>query len=287
MKIHPTAIVDPSADLAPGVSVGPMAIIESGARIGEECRIEARASIKTGVTLGPGNTVCEGAVIGGLPQHIAPPGPPGTVAIGSGSVFRENCTVHRAMQADAVTRIGDSCMLMVGAHVAHDCLVGDHVILANNVMLAGHVSVGDRAFLGGGCAVHQHCRVGRIAMIGGLARVIQDVPPFVTIDGRSGAVVGLNRVGLRRAGLTRGEMADVKEAYQVLYRSGLSFEERLAALSEQFEEGPASELGPFLRETSRGFARERRDPPGGTIRVIDAADRAGEANEPAAARRAG
>lgn len=268
--------------------IGPMAIVEAGAQLGDECRVEARASIKSGVTIGAGTTVCEGAVIGGLPQHIAPPGPPGTVVVGSGCVLRENCTVHRAMHADAVTRIGDSCMLMVGAHVAHDCVVGDHVILTNNVLLGGHVTVGDRAFLGGGSAVHQHCRVGRVAMVGGLARVVQDVPPFVTIDGRSGSVVGLNRVGLRRAGLSRAEIAEVKEAYQLVYRSGLSFEERLTLLAERFEEGPASELGPFLRDTSRGFSRERRNPPGGTIRVIDdALDQAATGSDSAAARKAG
>lgn len=288
MSIHPSAFVDPDAQIGDEVEIGPFAVVEAGAAIGDRCKIHARGTVKSGVTLGPDCQVHEGAVLGGLPQHIAPPGPPGGLTIGAGCIFRENSTVHRAMYADQETRIGDACMLMVCAHVAHDCVVGDHVILTNNVMLAGHVHVGERAFLGGGCAVHQHCRVGRIAMIGGLARVAQDVLPFVTIDGDTGAVVGLNRVGLRRSGMSREEIADVKEAYRIIYRSGESFERRLDMLSTQFTEGPASELAPFLGETSRGFVRERRSPPGGTIRVIeDALDASADRPGHASTRRAG
>lgn len=288
MKIHPSAIVDPSALLGREVEVGPFAIVEAGAEVGDRCRIGARSVVKEGVAMGCDNRLEEGVVLGGLPQHASPPGPPGRVVIGDRNLFRENVTVHRAMTLNAVTRLGSDCMLMVAAHVAHDCVVEDRVILTNNVMLGGHVTVGERAFLGGGCAVHQHCRVGRIAMVGGMARVTQDVLPFVMIDGASNAVVGLNRVGLRRAGMTRDEMAAVKEAYRIVYRSGESFARRLELLTERFPGGPASEFEPFLRDTSRGFARERRSPPGGTIRVIeDALDGAIDRSDLAANRRAG
>src|SRR5690606_14452205 len=169
---------------------------------------------------------------------------------------------------DHATQLGDDCLIMVGSHLAHDCVVGNHVVLTNNVMLAGHVTVGDRAYLGGGAAVHQYCRVGRNAMVGGLARIVQDVPPFMMIDGESNQVVGLNKVGLRRAGFTPQERNDLKEAYQVLYRQGLNWEEVLAALEERFAAGPAAELAPFLRGTSRGYLRERRTPPKATIRLV-------------------
>jgi UDP-N-acetylglucosamine acyltransferase len=269
VSIHPSAIVDPTAQLGRDVEIGPFAMVEAGAKIGDRCKLGPRSTVKSGSTLGCENSLYEGAVLGGLPQLAAPTGPPGKLIVGDRNVFRENVTVHLAMTEKGVTRIGNDCLLMVASHVAHDCVIADRVILTNNVMLAGHVSVGERAFLGGGSAVHQHCRVGRIAMVGGMARIVQDVLPFVTIDGDSGAVVGLNRVGLRRSGMSRDEMAEIKEAYRIIYRSGESFAERLAMLSERFQEGPAAELEPFLRDTSRGYARERRSPPGGTIRVID------------------
>ncbi|MEO0531584.1 MAG: acyl-ACP--UDP-N-acetylglucosamine O-acyltransferase [Planctomycetota bacterium] len=288
MGIHASAIVDPSAELGVGVEVGPFSLIEAGAVIGDRCQIGARSTVKSGVTLGEENTLFEGVVLGGLPQHAAPPGPPGTLLVGDRNLFRENVTVHLAMHADACTRIGSDCMMMVASHVAHDCVIADRVVLTNNVMLAGHVTVGERAFLGGGSAVHQHCRVGRLAMVGGMARVTQDIPPFVTIDGDSGSVVGLNRVGLRRAGVSRQEIAAVKDAYRILYRSGASFEERMTMLAETHTEGPASEFEPFLAETSRGFVRERRSPPGGTIRVIeDGLDTATDRPDHAETRRAG
>ena len=268
MDIHPSAIVSPDAEVGSGVAIGPFSVVEPGARIASGCRLAARVTIRSGVTLGPDNEVCEGAVVGGLPQHVAPPGPPGGVEIGGGNTIRENVTIHRALHEDAVTRIGGGCMLMVGAHVAHDCEIDSDVVLTNNVMLAGHVTIGARAYVGGGAAVHQFCRVGRLAMIGGMARVVQDVPPFVTIDGGSGQVVGVNRVGLRRAGVDRRQIAEIKEAYRVIYRSGASLDERLQQLAERFPEGPASEYAEFLTGGSRGFVRERRSPPGGTIRPI-------------------
>lgn len=288
MSIHPSAVVDPTAELGVDVEIGPFALVEAGTRLGDHCKLLARATVKSGVEMGAENVLYEGAVVGGLPQHATPPGPPGRVIVGDRNLFRENATVHRAMYEEGVTRLGDDCMMMVGSHVAHDCEIADRVVMTNNVMLAGHVTVGERAFLGGGCAVHQHCRIGRIAMIGGMARVTQDVPPFVTIDGDTGAVVGLNRVGLRRNGFSRRQIAEVKEAYRLIYRSGASFEDRLTLLAESFAEGPAAEFEPFLRDTSRGYARERRSPPGGTIRVIeDALDTSADKPGHAESRRAG
>ncbi len=269
MDIHPTAIVSSQAEIGHGVRIGPFCVVEANARIGEGCVLAARSTVKSAVSLGSENHLGEGVVLGGLPQHISPPGPPGRVIIGNRNQFRENSTVHRAMHTDAVTTVGSDCLLMVGSHIAHDCCVASHVLLTNNVMVGGHVTVGERCCLGGGVAVHQFCRIGRLAMVGGMARISQDVPPFVMIDGGSGLVVGVNRVGLRRAGLDRDEIRAIKEAYQVIYRSGVSLEERLAILEERFSEGPVVELAEFLSGGTRGFIRERRSPPSGTIRSIN------------------
>lgn len=268
MSIHPCAVVSGEARLGSGVSVGPFAVVEPGAEVGENCEVGARCTVKGGVTLGPDNILEEGVVLGGRPQHLMRIPNPGPVVVGRGNVFRENCTVHRAMKPDGETRIGDGCLIMVGAHVAHDCRLGNQVVLTNNVMLAGHVVVGDRAYLGGGAAVHQFCRIGRLAMVGGMARVPQDIPPFLMIDGATGMAVGLNRVGLRRAGMTSEEVAQIKEAYRVIFRSGLSFEERLETLQALFPSGPASEFAAFFREGQRGFVRERRLPPSASIHPI-------------------
>lgn len=273
MSIHPTALVSPSSTVHSGVEIGAFAIVEAGAVIGQGCRIGARAVIKEQTILGRETTVAEGAILGGLPQHANPPGPPGRVVVGQRSVIRENVTIHRPLTAEAETRVGDDCFLMVAAHVAHDCQVGNHVLLTNNVLLGGHVTVGDRAVLGGSVAVHQFCRVGRLAMIGGCARIVQDVPPFVLTDGATGQIVGLNRIGLRRAGIGREEVKQLKEAYRLVYRDGLAFDDMLAALDTAFSSGPAGEFAPFFRAGSRGFVQERRSPPRPVIRLHPAAEK--------------
>lgn len=266
--IHPLAEVSPGASLGVDVVIGPFAVVEDDVTIGDRCQLFARSTVKSGTTLGDDNVVAEGAVLGGMPQHLHPPERPGRLVVGHRNVIRENATLHRALEEHAVTTVGDDCLLMVGSHVAHDCVLGNHVVLTNNAMLGGHVTVGDRAYLGGGAAVHQHCRIGRIAMVGGLARLDQDVPPFVMIDGESNLVVGLNRVGLRRAGIDTHQRGELKEAYRVIYRSGLAWEELLDSLESLFPRGPAAEFAPFLRDSTRGYVRERRYPPTATIRLV-------------------
>jgi UDP-N-acetylglucosamine acyltransferase len=266
--IHPFAIVSPYAQLGTGVTVGPFCVIEPGAEIGDGCQLASRVVVKTGTRLGRQNHVFEGAVLGGLPQHVHMPENPGTVEIGDGNVIRENVTIHRALEADHVTRIGNGCLLMVSSHVAHDCTLGDGVIVTNNVMIGGHVTIGPRAYLSGGVAIHQFCRIGRLAMVGGLARVRQDIPPFVTVDGGTTMVVGLNKVGLRRAGFTPEQMDQLKMAYRLIYRGGLAWDELLDALRLEHPVGPAAEFEPFFRVGDRGFVQERRTPPGATVRIV-------------------
>jgi UDP-N-acetylglucosamine acyltransferase len=288
VSIHPLAVVSPHAELGANVRIGPFCVVEAGVVIGDGCHLAGRVTVKSGTVVGRDNLVMEGTVLGGMPQHIHMPEHPGTTVIGDGNVFRENCTVHRALAAGNVTRVGNRCLFMVGAHAAHDCTVGDNVILTNGVMLGGHVTVGERACMGGGSAVHQHCRVGRLSMIGGMARVIRDVPPFTMLDGDSAMVVGLNKIGLRRAGMTAEEIVQLKQAYRVIYRSGLMWKEMLDALRLEFPTGPASEFVPFFSSGKRGFVQERRTPPGAIVRLMrEDADESTIETMPAAEKKVG
>lgn len=272
VNIHPQALVSSQAQLGHGVSVGPFSIIEPDVIIGDGCTLASRVVIRSGTTLGANNTVYEGSVLGGFPQHTRMPEQLGQVVIGSNNTIRENCTIHRALHAGTTTNVGDNNLLMVGAHVAHDCQVGDNIILANNVLLGGFVTVGDRAFVSGAVGVHQFCRIGRLAMIGGCARVVQDVPPYVMIDGHSGLIVGLNLVGLRRNGYGAEEVGQLKTAYRLIYRRGLRWVEVLENLKAEFPAGPAADFHPFLSQGTRGFVQERRMPPGATLKLRRATD---------------
>ncbi len=265
--IHPTALVSPHAAIGRDVSIGPYVIVEHGVEIGDRCRLAGHAIVKEGTTLGPDNDVHEAAILGGLAQYLTPDGPPGRIAIGSGNTFREHSTAHRSLKEDGTTVIGDNNFLMGNVHVAHDCRIGNHTIMANNVMLAGHVTVQDHAFLSGSCGVHQFCRIGAYAMVGGQAVVVQDVAPYVTVDGLSSRVVGLNTIGLRRNGFTRDQIMQLKAAYRVIYRSGLTWREVLERLAAEFTEGPAVALHEFLSTTQRGFVQERRASAASTLKI--------------------
>ncbi len=265
------AVVSPDAKLGQDVVVGPFAIVERDVTLGDGCRLESRAVVKSGTVMGPNNHLHEGVVLGGLPQHLRCPERVGRLVIGSGNTYRENATVHCALLEGHATTIGNDNLLMVNAHVAHDCDVGNHTILTNNVMLGGHTIVEDRAYLSGAAGTHQFCRVGQLAMVGGQAHIVQDVPPYVTVDGASSAIVGLNHIGLRRAGFTNDEVAQLKEAYRIIFRSGLPLNEILSELAQRFLSGPATAFLEFLENTGhRGFIRERRMPRRATIKLRSA-----------------
>jgi UDP-N-acetylglucosamine acyltransferase len=283
VNIHPLAVVNPEAHLGNRVTIGPFAVIESDVEIGEDCSIAAHAVVKQGTTLGAGNEVCEAAILGGHPQHVHKPQTLGRLVIGNHNTIREHVTMHRAMKPGEATIVGDHNFIMAAAHVAHDCRVGNHVVMANSALLGGHVTVDDRAFVSGNVAVHQFCRIGTLAMVGGLARVVQDVPPFMLVDGISGCIVGLNLVGLRRNGFTSEQVAEIKRAYRVVYRHGLKWADVLQTLAEQFSGAPVSTLYQFLSGGTRGFVQERRLPPGATIKLRQRADESLEAQEAPAA----
>jgi UDP-N-acetylglucosamine acyltransferase len=267
-QIHPTAVVDSRAELGRDCLVGPFCVIEADTVIGDGCRIEARVVVKSRTKLGCHNEIGEGSVIGGKAQHLHAHEPGGSLTIGDHNRIRENVTIHRGWNNDATTTIGDCNMLMVGSHVGHDCRVGNHCVLVNHVLLGGHVQLEDRAYLGGATAVHQFCRVGRLAMIGGLSRVVQDVPPFVMVEGGLTQIVGLNKVGLRRNGYTPEQIVQLKEAYRVIYREGLRWSEVLAILKANFSTGPAAAFFEFLKAGRRGFVQERRISRKATLKIV-------------------
>ncbi len=269
MNIHPTAVVSRDAVLASDVSVGPFVVVEADVVIGSGCILESRAVVKRGTTLGTNNHVFEGTILGGLPQHVHPPETTGRLVIGNGNSFRENTTVHIALDAQKATLIGDSNYFMVNVHIAHDCQVGSRTIFANNAMLAGHVTVDDRAYMSGAAAAHQFVRIGRLTMVGGQAHITRDVPPFVTVDGLSSLIVGVNHIGLRRAGFEPADIRQIKDAYRVIYRSGLLWRDMLEKLRVEFTAGPAAEFHDFLAATARGMTPERRTPPGATIKLYE------------------
>jgi len=249
------------------VKIGAFATVEDDVELGDFCTVASGAVIKAGVKAGCHNEFSEHSVIGGAPQHVARPQQIGCVQIGDHNVFREHVTVHRALKSGTVTLVGDHNYMMAGSHLGHDVVVGNNSIFANGALLGGHVTVEDRAFVSGAVAVHQFCRVGRLAMVGGHARIVQDVPPYMLVDGQTGCIVGLNVVGLRRSGHTPEDIAELKGAYRVVYRRGLPWKEVLDVLDHEFASGPVRHLRQFLAGGSRGFAQERRVPPSTTLRL--------------------
>ena len=222
MKIHSTAIVDPTAKIGADVTIGPYAVIGANVAIGERSTIESHAVIDPDVTIGAGNFIGHAAVIGTAPQDLSFfPERKTYVAIGNENVIREHCTIHRGSADESVTKIGEKNFLMAGAHVGHNCEIANNVIIANNCLLGGHVRVGDGAFLGGACVFHQHMCVGRLAITQGASAFSKDIPPFVIAAERN-YIFGLNVVGLRRAGFSAKDRDEIKAAFKLVYTSGLN-----------------------------------------------------------------
>ena len=241
-KIHPTAIVDPTANIAADVTIGPYAVIGARAAIGARSAIASHVVIEADVTIGSDNVVDHAAIIGTAPQDLSFSAERKTfVEIGNENVIREHCTIHRGSAEGSVTKIGDKNFLMVGAHVGHNCEIGNNVIIANNCLLGGHVHIGDGAFLGGGGVFHQHMCVGRLALTQGASGFSKDIPPFV-IAAEINYVFGLNVIGLRRAGFSAKDRDEIKAAFKLVYTSGLNIAQaiekaatmRFGAAAQQF-----------------------------------------------------
>jgi UDP-N-acetylglucosamine acyltransferase len=260
-QIHPTAIVDPAAELAPTVSVGPYAVIGPQVHIGDGTTVGAHCVIEGPTTIGRDNRIFASASLGAAPQDMKYRGEPTELAIGDRNTIREFCTFNRGTTQDVgVTRIGDDNWIMAYVHIAHDVQLGHRTILANNATLAGHVHVGDWAIVGGLSGVHQFTKIGAHAMIGFQSHVSQDVPPYMTVGGNPLAVHGFNAEGLRRRGFTPERIAQVKQMHRLLYRKGLTLDQakiELAALRGQVADGDADVellLG-FLEAATRGIVR--------------------------------
>ena len=251
-EIHPSACVDPGAELAPGVVVGPFAVIEAGARIGADCRIAPHVHIHGCVTLGPECRIGTHAVLGGPPQDVKYDDDPTSVSIGARCRIFEGATVHRAT-GEGRTVLGDDVMLMATSHVGHNAVIEDGAILVNGAMVGGHARVGERAFMSGNSAVHQFGTVGRLTLVGGACMLIQDAPPFSIVVGSYPVQWRApNQVGLRRAGFSGDTRRALRTAFRNLYRAGASLEEVAAGLAEDAVPEVA-ELGRFVLDSKRGI----------------------------------
>lgn len=254
LQIHPTAVVDPEADLAPDVEVGPYSVIEGAVKVGRGTKIWPHAYLVAPLEVGEGCQIHVGAVLGHFHQALREP-QEGGVRIGPRAIIREYVSVHRASQEGAWTTIGPGCLLMGFSHVAHDCHLGSRVIIANGALVAGHVVLEDRAILSGHVTVHQFVRVGTLAMVAGLARVNKDVPPYCLVKGDS-EVWAVNAVGMRRAGLSERARNKIREAYRLLYRSGLNTTQALKAIQAMEDIPPeVGHLVRFIQDSRRGICR--------------------------------
>jgi UDP-N-acetylglucosamine acyltransferase len=271
MKAHPTAVIHPQARLAASVTVGPFAIIGDGVEIGDDSEVISHAVLGGNTRLGRGNRIFPFATIGLEPQDLKYGGEPTRVQIGDGNTIREGVTVHRGTAGGGgLTKIGNHNLLMAYVHVAHDCLVGNHVIMANAATLAGHVEIGDHATIGAYCGVHQFCRVGAYSFVGGYTVVTQDVLPYSkSAAPRSVQVLGANRIGLERRGFSREEMDELDQALRLLVRSKLNTTQALEAIKARgFASGHVRALVEFVRSSQRGVLRGS-----GTRRLATANDR--------------
>ena len=259
-NIHPTAIIDKSAEIGEDIEIGAYCIIEGNVKIGKGTILKNNAQIRNYTTLGENCVVDSFAVLGGAPQDLSYKGEPTTLVVGNNCTMREYVTMSRGtMHGKGITEVGNDCYFMANSHVGHDCLVGDGVIMANSVALAGHVTIGERVILGGLSAVHQHCRVGRHAFVGGLAAVVADVIPYGSVIGVHAHLAGLNIVGLKRRGFSRAQIHEMRSAYRMLFSNEGTMQERLDDVEKRFSDVPeAMEIVEFVRaQTSRAICLPR------------------------------
>ena len=254
--IDPRAVVSPEAVIGANVTIGPFTIVEKGAVVGDESIIDAHALIASGARIGRGCHIYHGAVVGHAPQDLKYRNEPTTCEVGNNTVVREYAVLHRGTGETGRTIIGSDCFLMAYSHVAHDCVLGDHLILANGVQLAGHIEVGDWAIIGGMTVVHQFVHIGSHVMIGGGVRVSKDVPPFVLAAGEPVRIEGLNSIGLRRRGFSRETLDALDRAYFILNRSSLNVSQAVTRLKDQTDLMTVPEVQQvltFIGRSTRGL----------------------------------
>ena len=254
-RIHPMAVIDEGAEIGPGVSIGPFSVIGPKVKLAEGVTVKSHVVITGDTSIGNDTVVFPFSVIGEIPQDLKFHGEDTQLVIGARNRIREHVTINPGTEGGGgITSIGDDCLLMAGVHVAHDCRVGNRVILVNNVGLAGHCTVDDDVIIGGLSGVHQWVRIGQGAIIGGMTKVEKDVIPFGQVQGASGHLVGLNLIGLKRRGLERIDIAELRAAYKALAAEGGTFKERAAALREASDSKYVQQIVDFITgDSDRSF----------------------------------
>jgi len=261
MNIQPTAIIDPQAELGKNVTVKPYAVIEGGTQIGDDCTIGAYVVIRTGTSLGIGTEVHTGAVLGEPPQDMKYEGQESYLKIGSHNHIREFATIHRASSEGQSTQIGDHNLLMAYSHIGHDVVLGNDIIMANNVGISGHCVIEDYVNFGGMVGVHQFVTIGTTAMVGGFSKIVRDVPPYMIVDGNPARPRGLNTRGLQRHDMSPQQMAALKRAYHLLFRSDLNVSDAVSTILEQSDStAEVGRLIDFMLRIDEGYGGRQIDP---------------------------
>lgn len=253
--IAPTARVHPEARIGAQTSIGDYCVIEQEVVIGDFCRLEPYVFVKRWTTLGDRNEVSAGTALGTDPLDKTFTGARSYLRIGNGNRIREHYTISRGTQPESATEIGDGNYIMTSGHIAHNCRIGNNVVIASCSLVAGYVEIGDQAFVSGGVGIHQFSKVGRLVMVAGNSGINTDLPPYFMYSGYRAEPIGLNLVGLRRAGFSAAEISVLKKAYKLLYRSGLKQADALAAIEAELEGPHARELAEFVRSSRRGICR--------------------------------
>jgi len=255
-EIHPTAVIHSWARIGEGVKIGPYSVIGENVEIGDGCEVGAHVVIEGATKIGQNNRVHHGASIGSPPQDLKYQGEATSITIGDENVIREFVTINLATGEGGVTSIGSRCLLMAYVHVAHNCVIGNEVILANAVNLAGHVTIDDFVTVGGLTPVHQFVRIGKYAFIGGGSRIERDIPPYMKVAGSPPQVYGLNSIGLERRGFSAETRAHIKQIYKLLYRSDMNVSQVLETLDgDDWDSAEAAEMVEFLRHCERGVTK--------------------------------
>lgn len=255
VNIHSTTIVAPSAQIGIDVIIGPYSIIEDDVVIGDRTFIESHAVIRQYTKLGTDNYIFSHAMVGGIPQDLKFAGEKTWLEIGNHNNIREFATLHRGTEGGGgITKIGNNNLCMAYTHVAHDCILGNNIVMSNCATLAGHVHIGDFAIIGGVSAVHQFCKIGEHAFIGGMTGISQDIPPWMLVSGRKGLIYGPNLVGLRRAEVSSSTIAAIKQAFKLIWKSDLPRTEALETLEATYPENPEiQKIIHFIRTSERGI----------------------------------
>src|SRR5256884_5887436 len=257
VQIHPTAIVDPRAEISAGTTIGPYCVIAADVVLGQNCWLQQHFTLRGSMRAGALNKFCASCSIGQETQDLKYQGEPAYREIGDENTFREFVTISRSTTSKGKTRIGTRGTFLAYSHIAHDCLVGDDVVFSNNGTLAGHVEVGDHAVIGGLTAVHQFCRIGQFAITGGCSKIVQDMPPFMIADGNPAEIRGVNLVGLERKNFTPESVKQIKEAFRLIYRSKYNTRQAIEAIRKELpQKDEIAEIIQFIEQSERGIIRK-------------------------------